>query len=56
MRILKLYCNIARACLLNRYSVVKADFPVSFNDSMRLLATLLKILPRPYPPCNTRPR
>ena len=38
------------------YPVVKADFPVSFNDGMTLLATLLKILPRPYPLCNTGPR
>ena len=36
--------------------VVKADFPIPFNDGMTLLATLSKILPRPYPLCNTGPR
>ena len=36
--------------------VVKADFPISFNDSMTFLATLLKILPIPYPLCNTGPQ
>ena len=33
--------------------VVKADFLISFNDGMTLLATLLKILANPYPLCNT---
>ena len=36
--------------------VVKVDFPISFNDGVTLLATLLKIPPFPYPLCNTGPR
>ena len=36
--------------------VVKADFPICFSEGMTLVATLLKILPKPYPLYNTGPQ
>ena len=42
-----IFSPFATSCNTSK-PVVKADFPISFNDGLTLLATLLKILLRPY--------